>query len=285
MFQTILSAIVLAAGVLYALYFLIDSYRDRETVKTLSGDLRKLIPIELIVYFISSLGVSDILQNTPVVNRYRLCRDEELPGTLVGCGIVPGAIMAFGLLRAGTEIGFKTVAVCGVFLLAGVITGGRLVSKMGGRRIKQIMQIALVVSFVFLIVKIIVSSGSAGTGTGLSGISLLIAVVVCFFSGIFNMFGIPMKPTWTAMFLIMGLSPIVVLTLTLVFGAIAPLTGGINIIRSGKYNKKMVFAAVTGGSAGAILGTAFAVSLPAAVLNVLLIGVMLIAIISMFRKK
>ena len=66
MFQTILSAIVLAAGVIYALYILIDSYRDRETVKALPGDLRKLIPLEVIVYFISSLGVSDILQNTLV---------------------------------------------------------------------------------------------------------------------------------------------------------------------------------------------------------------------------
>ncbi len=285
MFQTILSAIVLAAGVIYALYILIDSYRDRETVKALPGDLRKLIPLEVIVYFISSLGVSDILQNTLVVNRYRLCRDEELPGTLVGSGIVPGAIIAFGLLRAGTDIDTTTMLVCCMTLLAGVHTGGRLVAGMDGKKIKTIMKIALLVSFVFLVVKIVVSAGAAGTGSGLSGWMLAVAAVICFFTGVFNMFGIPMKPTWTAMFLIMGLSPIVVLTLTLVFGSLTPISGGIHIIRSGKYQKKMFLAAVTGGSAGAVLGTALAVSLPAAVLNVLLIGVMLIAIISMFRKK
>ena len=264
MFQKILSAAVLTAGMLYALYILIDSYRDREAVKAMPGDLRRLIPLEVIVFFISSLGVSDILQNTLVVNHYRLCSDENMPGTLIGSGIVPGSIIAFKLLRAGTPLDVRLIIICCITL---------------------IMRAALIVSFAFLVIKIIVSAGAAGTGTGLGGIKLAVAAAVCFFTGMFNMFGIPMKPTWTALFLIMGLSPIIVLTLTLVFGSITPISGGVSILRNGKYQKKMFLAGVTGGSAGAVLGTAFAVTLPAAVLNVLLIGVMLIAIISMFRKK
>lgn len=284
MFQTVLSAIVLAAGVIYAVYILIDSYRNLEAVKALPGRLAVLIPLELAVYFISSLGVSDILQNTLVVNRFKLCRDEELPGTLVGSGIVPGAVIAFNLLRAGTQIDMKTTLICAATLLCGVYTGGRLVSGMDGKKIRTIMKAALIVSFVFLVIKMIVSAGAAGSASGLSGILLVLAAVICFFTGVFNMFGIPMKPTWTAMFLIMGLSPIVVLTLTLVFGAITPISGGINIMRSGKYQKKMFLASVLGGTAGAILGTTLAVSIPSGVLNVLLIGVMLVAIISMFKK-
>ena len=46
-----------------------------------------------------------------------------------------------------------------------------------------------------------------------------------------------------------------------------------------------MLSALTFGSLGAIVGTALAISIPALVLNVVLIAVMLIAIVSMMRSK
>ncbi|MBQ4505108.1 MAG: hypothetical protein II983_05490, partial [Firmicutes bacterium] len=62
------------------------------------------------------------------------------------------------------------------------------------------------------------------------------------------------------------------------------LSGGINVIRRGVYHRKQVFCAVTFGSLGALIGTSLAVSIPSNILNVVLLGVMLIAIITMFKK-
>ncbi len=110
------------------------------------------------------------------------------------------------------------------------------------------------------------------------------AAVVCFASGLLNMFGIPMKPTWTALFLILGLSPLATLTIVLVMGALSPISGGAEVVRRGNYSRPMAVCAVTGGSVGAVLGTVLAVSLPATLLNIILLAVMLLAIITMFRR-
>ncbi|MBP3815886.1 MAG: hypothetical protein J6H21_03375, partial [Firmicutes bacterium] len=77
--------------------------------------------------------------------------------------------------------------------------------------------------------------------------------------------------------------PLTTLTLVLVLGALSPLAGGIEVLRRDNYQRKMVLASVIFGSIGAVLGIAFAISIPAAILNIVLIAVMVFAIVIMFR--
>ena len=130
----------------------------------------------------------------------------------------------------------------------------------------------------------ILSAGRTGTATGLVPWQLCLAAAVCFGTALLNMFGVPMKPTWTALFLILGLSPLATLTMVLVLGALCPLSGGAEVVRRRNYSQKMAVCAVSGGAVGAVLGTVFAVSIPAMALNVILLAVMLLAIIAMFKK-
>ena len=87
-----------------------------------------------------------------------------------------------------------------------------------------------------------------------------------------------------AMFLLLGLSPLHTLTLLLVMCCIGPFGGAVPVLKSGNYHQKLACAAVLGGSLGAVLGSLLAISLPAALLNILLLAVMLIAIVSIFRE-
>ena len=284
MFQKILAAAVLFIGAVYAAVILRSLYKNKKSFLSAKGDLKITGAAEFLVFAISCLGISDFLMNTLVSKRFSLADDDELPGTLVACTIVPSSIIAFRLLQSVQSFDLKTLLLCGAAVMTGSIFGSRLMSGMDGKKIRSIMRIALIASLVFLIIKMIVSAGSSGTAVGLSGAKLWIAVALCFFTGVMNMFGIPMKPTWTALFLIMGLAPISVLTMVLVLGALTPLTGAVNILKAGRYQKKMVGSAVVFGSAGALLGTTLAVSIPSNALNIILVAVMLIAIISMFKK-
>ena len=108
---------------------------------------------------------------------------------------------------------------------------------------------------------------------------LLLAMVASY------MTGVPMKPANTAIFLLLGLSPLSTLTMVLVMACIGPIGGVIPVIKSGAYHQKLACAAVICGSIGAAIGSLVAISLNAAVLNVLLIIVMVIAIISMLKKN
>ena len=285
MFQKILGFTVLTVGAIYALVILRSLKKDKEGFHAARGSLRLCGIAECLVFAISCIGVSDFLLNTLVAKRFDLADDRDLPGTMVGCTIVPSSLIACVLLnRSAGSLDTLTLVICAACVMTGSFFGSRLVAGMDGSRIRTIMKVALVASLVFLIIKMIISSGLTGTATGLTGIKLVVTAAFCFFSGVVNMFGIPMKPTWTALFLIMGLSPITTLTLVLVVGAMTPLTGAVNVLKGGHYQKKMVGCAVVTGTLGALIGVLTAVSIPSTALNIILIAVMLIAIISMFKK-
>lgn len=282
--QRILGAVILAAGVLYGAAILIIAYRDRAARPDGRGSLPLTAALEAAVYFCASVGISDYLLNTLVAKRLRLTDDKTLPGTLVACGLTPGAVIAFSLLRSENPVDLMTVVLCGALAVLGSVTGARLVSRFDGAVVKTVMKAALVVSFLVLIAKMILSAGRTGTAVGLTSWKLILAAALCFATALLNMFGIPMKPTWTALFLVLGLSPLATLTMVLVLGALCPLSGGAEVLRRGNYSRRLAACAVTGGAAGAVLGALLAVSLPPSLLNIILLAVMLLAIITMFRR-
>ena len=286
MYQRFLGDIMLALGLVYGVVLLRAAFRQREAVRQARGSPAALAVMEAAVFFCASTGISDFLIHTLLVKRLRLIDDDkQLPGTLIACCLVPGAIFSWTLLRMESPVDIVTLAVCGACVMAGALVGTRVTDRLPGAIIVKVMRVALIASFVILVGKIVLSSGESGTAMGLSGIRLCVAGVLCFATALINMFGIPMKPTWTALFLILGLSPLAVLTLVLVLGELSPLAGGLEVVRSGNYQRKMAPCGVIFGSLGALLGTLLAISLPAAVLNGLLLAVMLLAIASMFRKK
>ena len=284
MFQKILGGVILAIGLVYAAVLVRSCLKDKKGMLACPGSFKLLMPLEFIVFIIASIGVSDYLLNTLVARYFRLTRDEELPGTLICCGVVPGSIFAFSMLRTENPVDIVTLLACSAAVIIGTVIGSRIVSGMDGKLIRKIMCIALVVSLVFVIIKIILSAGVTGEAVGLRGVKLVIAAALCLLTGIVNRFGIPMKPTWTALFLILGFSPLATLSMILIIGALTPVSGGVSVIKSGLYQKKAVLSALTFGSLGAIVGTALAISIPALVLNIVLIAVMLVAIVSMARN-
>ncbi len=284
MFQRIIGSVLLIIGLIYAAVLLLAFIKDREATLGAKGDFKLLAPLEFLVFVCASVGVSDYLLNTLIARHFHLTEDEELPGTLISCCLLPGTIIAFSLMRADNPVDMKTLILCSICVVIGSLIGSHIVMQMDGRLIRRIMCVALMVSLAFVIVKMIAQAGQTGTEAGAAGIRLAVAAVLCLATGIINRFGIPMKPTWTAIFLILGLSPLATLTMTLIIGALTPIAGGISVMKSGLYQKKMTLAALIFGSIGAIIGTTLAISIPALTLNVILIIVMVIAILSMIRS-
>ena len=239
---------------------------------------------EAVVYFIATMGISDFLMNTIVFNRYKSDDAAKIPGTLNLSAIVPGTIIAFTYLKTGEPIGAATLIICTVCMLAGTIFAALFLTNIDGKSIKKIIGVALVFSMGALIVKMIVSAGTTGSASEVSGFKLVIAIVVCLICGALNMMGVPCKPTLTALFLLLGLSPMCTLTLLLVICGLSPIVGGVKFVKSGMYHKKTVLAAITAGTVTAVVGCLIMITLPAMVLNIILLIVMLVAIISMFKK-
>lgn len=281
--QKIIGTAFLACGLIYAFFMGRGILKNKEKIKDEKGSLTILLVLEFVIYFLCTLGVSDFLLNTLAVKKFKLADDKALPSCLIASTIVPGAFIAFSFLKAENSVEWLTLVLWMLCLAVGGIFGAKAVDKMDGAVIKKVMGIALICSLVALIVKMIITSGASGEAVGLAGIRLFIMCIMCLIIGFINMLGVPTKPAATALLLLLGLSPLTTLTLTLVLGCITPMSGGAAIVKSARYNKKMVLAAMTAGSAAAILGCIMAISLNAMFLNIILIGVMIIAIISIFK--
>ena len=282
--QKILGYAILAAGIAYCVLILYRALSNKDKFLACRGRLALLLPAEAILFFIAASGISDYVMNTIVANRLHTADDKELPGTLVVSSLVPGSIIAFSLLRSESVVHWSVIAACGITAMLGSFVGVRLVRRFEGGVIRKIMAVALMFSLAALIFRMIVSKGAMSDATFLPLPKLILGAVIIFFTGVLNMFGIPMKATWTAIFLLLGLSPLSTLTMSLVLGSISVLSGGVGIIRQGNYHQKTAVAAATAGAFGALLGVLFTLSLSPLALNIILIIVMLIAIVTMLRK-
>ena len=267
--QTIIGAVFLLCGLVYAAVLGRELVTNRDALRRAPGDLKLLSVLEFIIFFVCTIGVSDFLLNTLAVKKLKLADDKGLPACLIASTIVPGSLIAFSYLKAESSVDALTLVVFMACLACGALAGGRAVTRMDGATIKKVMGIALLVSMAALIVKMILSVGTTGSQIGLRGARLVIMGIACIGIGFINMAGVPCKPVAAAL---------------LVLGAVIPMSGGAAIVRAGLYNRKMVLAAMTAGSAAAVLGVMLAISLNQLILNILLLIVMLIAVISIFRK-
>jgi len=131
---------------------------------------------------------------------------------------------------------------------------------------------------------VILSAGEPGTATALTGGKLALLGCLTTIFGFTNMMGIPAKPFTTVAMMLLGLSPITTLTLLLGSVPISVVTGGINVVRRRRYNKKMAISAITAGCVTAFIGTALAISINAMALNIILILVIGVAVVSLVKK-
>ncbi|MBQ2161208.1 MAG: hypothetical protein II444_05180 [Firmicutes bacterium] len=282
--QYIIGTLFLAAGIIYAVYILKDAITDKAAFNAQPGNLKVIMIAETIVYFFCTIGISDFVMNTITIRRLKLAEPETLPYCLITAGIVPGAFISVLYMRNAGAMDNLTLLVFIICLAVGSFLGSRAVGQMKGETIRRAMVALLSLSVLVLIARMVMTQGAANTEVALRGAKLVIMALTTLVFGFTNMLGIPAKPFLTTALLLLGLSPIA--TLALILGAvpISVVTGGINVVRRKRYNKKHAVSAVTAGCAAAFVGCMLAISLNAAALNVILIAVIIVAIISLIKK-
>lgn len=283
--QKYLAVFILLYGVLFGILECAKAYRERSALTEERGSFWKMSLAEGIVYFLSTMGFPDFVMNTLIFQKTSWIPEEKIPPSLVAVTVTPGAVIAFSYLRSNSQTGSLTLILCMAAIAAGSFTGAHLVISLSGELIQKLLTLAMLFSMAALIVKMIVSAGSTGTATDLTAGQLCIVIPVVFCFGFINMFGVPMKPAATALFLLMGLSPMTTLTLMLAMGFMSPMAGGIQVLKSGKYHKKLSVASVIFGTLGAVLGTFVTVSLNAMVLNIILLCIMGFTVITLSRSQ
>ncbi|MBE6008052.1 MAG: sulfite exporter TauE/SafE family protein [Lachnospiraceae bacterium] len=281
----ILAFIVFIPGIIYAFLLVKSALSKEDGMGKEKGSFAFMAAFEAGAYFLGTMGFSDYIFNSLILKKKKWAEDKRMVGTMVACCIVPNTIIASTYLRNGGNVSIVLLMVCICGVAFGSFMGSRAMSAVKESTLRLVIGIAMTVSICALLFKMFFASGFSSAETTISTAKIIIVAPIVFVLGFINMFGIPMKPTSTALFLLLGLEPMSALTLMTAMSIASPLSGGIKVIKSGNYNKKFAFAAVTFGTLGAIIGTRFTVSLDANVLNIILIIMLIVATISMLKPN
>lgn len=279
----VLAFIVFIPGIIYAILLIKGALDKDKGMAKEKGSFVFMAAYEAAAYFLGTMGFSDYIFNSLLLKKMKWAEDKRMVGTMVACCIVPNTIIASTYLKNGGNVSIESLLLCIGGVALGSFMGSRAVAVVKESTLRIVIGVAMTISICALLFKMVFASGFASAELSLSTAKLMIVVPVVFVLGFINMFGIPMKPTSTALFLLLGLEPMSALTLMTAMSIASPLSGGIKVVKSGNYNKKFAFAAVTFGTLGAIIGTRFTVSLNANVLSVILIIMMVVATISMLK--
>ena len=280
----IIAYFFLVYGIIFGFFLLKKAFFSISEVKKERGSFPAQLFAEAMVFFLSTMGFPDFVMNTLTFRKFSWVEDRRIPPTLVAAAVTPGTFIAFSYLHTGSFSDLRTLLTCMAAAAAGSFFGSRAVTGLDGKMLRRIVSAALAVSMVLIAVKMAAGSGVSGSRTELGTAGLCIAACVIVLLSFLNMFGVPMKPSLTALFLLLGLSPMTAITLMLVISVTSPVVGGITVMRNGQYHKRISVAAVTAGTLGAAAGSLLTFSMDAAVLNVILLLIMGLTILSLNGK-
>ena len=239
---------------------------------------------EGMVFFFAAMGFSDFLLNIPLMSKLHWTTDDRIPETLLAATIVPGSVIAFCYLLNADNIGVELLLPVTLAAGLGCFTGSHFLLKADAKKLRLILFYALLFSMAAFILKFAVSGGQPSDAVTLPTFEIIISAVVVFLLGFINAFGVPMKAAATALFSILGLSPVVTLTLMLTIGMVSPAAGCVKVIKSEKYDKKVSLAAVIFGSIGAVLGCRLAITINQLALTLIMLLIILISLIDTGMK-
>lgn len=255
-----------------------------EEAKQEKGNIVVCAIAEFLIYMAATFGFSDYVLGTTFFKKSGYVDDARIPGTLISSYIIPGLFIASTYLKGDLGCDTLTLVLCVVIYTIGTTIGSTLVAKFDAAKIKKIMGYAMIFSMIALIARLIISAGASGTAIGLHSWQFAVMLPIIFGLGIFNTMGVPMKPPLMSLFLLMGVSPLVTLTILMCMAVPAPIAGSINVFKTGRFHKKIFCCAATFGSLGAILGGYFALNVNTLVLTIVLLIAMAYVAYNMLKK-
>lgn len=281
--------IALAVAVLTAYYAVIlvrDLIRHKKEIFSEPGSSLLISCTAPIVLFLASMGVSDIVLNTLLFKKCNLVDDRRFPGTLIASGAIPLSVVAIVYLLSA-EVDLRIVLTVAVCQALGASLGVRVVSGLNGAVIKKAVGAAMLLTAVFLVMKLLGIGGKGGNLTSFPLGKLIICGVCAFVFGSINMVGVGIKAPTMSLLLTLGLASGSVLPVIMTSCSFAAVFGGSQFVKRGLYQRKITLLDTLFGFIGVIAGIFLVINLNPTVLQIIMLVITVYAGIEMLlpRKK
>ncbi len=262
----------------FAIVLVMDVIKHKNNLEKKSSIVAGIIGF--VTDFLDTLGIGSFAPTTALLRAFKQCDDSVIPGTLNVSHAIPVAVEAL-LFFSAVKIDPVTLVTMILASVIGAWLGAGFISKLSKKNIQIIMGVALLITVVFMLLRMFNVIQGTGDATGLTGVKLIIGIVVNFILGALMTAGVGLYAPCMALVFVLGMSPAAAFPIMMGSCAFLMQVAGIRFVREGKYARKTSLVINILGCCGVAVAFLFFQSLSMDLLKWLVIVVILYTAITM----
>ena len=232
--------------------------------------------------FFDTLGIGSFATETALFKFMKQSEDRLIPGTLNVGNAIPTVTQAIIFIRI-VEVDPLTLVLMVAASGVGAVLGAGIVARFPEKTIRMTMGIALFITAGFMLATKLQWIPGGGEAIGLTGQTLVLAVIVNFILGALMTAGIGLYAPCMALVFALGMSPKVAFPIMMGSCAFLMPMASLKFIKEGFYNRRASLAMAVAGVVGVLLAAFVVKSLPMDVLRWVVIGVVIYTATVMLR--
>lgn len=230
-----------------------------------------------------TLGIGSFATTSAFFKLWGMAPDEEIPGTLVVGHTPPSLLQAF-IFIAVVQVDFATLVLMIASSALGALLGARIVSRLPRLQIRLAMGSALIGAAMVMMLTQLQLIPGGGDSLGLSGVSLVFAVMGNFVFGALMTLGIGLYAPCMILVSLLGMNPRAAFPIMMGSCAMLMSVGSLPFIRSERYSRKAALGLTVGGIPGVLLAAFVVKSLPLSAVRWLVVAVVIYTASMMLRS-
>jgi uncharacterized membrane protein YfcA len=234
--------------------------------------------------FFDTLGIGSFAPTTAVLKARRMVSDDVIPGTLnVGHALptIAQAIIYITVIKVDvlTLVLLIAAAALGAWFGAGIVCSWSL------RTVQRGVAIALCVTALFMVLRMLALLPPGGDALALSGALLVIGILGNAFLGALMTLGVGLYAPCMAMVSLLGMNPTTAFPIMMGSCAVLMPVASLKFIRSGKFDRRVALGLAIGGVPGVLIAAFWVKSLPLDAVRWLVVAVVLYTAVILWRAS
>ncbi|WJQ85708.1 sulfite exporter TauE/SafE family protein [Streptococcus parasuis] len=283
-FKDILLLLVIVVNAYFTVVFIKDLILHKNEVMSEEASTVALPFSSAIIFFLSTLGISDFAISTSLYPKLNWTSVKKLPGTLNTQCTIPVAVMALAYITK-IEVSITTLIVCIVSQMVGSYFGAKFAVKLPAEKLKVSIGIGMIVAALIIFGGKFGLLPGGGNATELTGIKLVVAAVALAIFGALNNIGIGSYALTMITVYLLGLNPAVAFPIMMGAATFSVPVGSVQFVKSGEYSRKITLFTSTFGVLGVLCAVFVITSLNTAILQWFVAFILLYSAYGMLKKN
>ncbi|EGJ27318.1 sulfite exporter TauE/SafE family protein [Streptococcus porcinus] len=283
-FKNILLFLIISINFYFGFIFVKDLISHKREVMAEPAKTSILPISSLIIFFLSTLGISDFAISTSLYPKLNWTSVKKLPGTLNTQCTIPVAVMALAYITS-IKVSIMTLIVCILSQMVGSYFGAKIAVQLPAKQLKYSIGIGMIIAALIIFGGKFGLLPGGGTATALTGIKLVVAAVSLAVFGALNNIGIGSYALTMITVYLLGLNPAVAFPIMMGSATFSVPVGSLQFVKSGEYSRKITLFTSTFGVLGVLCAVFLVTSLNVSVLQWFVAFILLYSAYGMLKSE